>query len=83
MNKNPIGNNEKSTNKEIEIIDIIEKMIELDEKVPSYNFILICKSGVLGQVYLPTLKFCLYEGDKNTPIEFVYETLLSFNCISK
>ena len=83
MNKNPIGNNEKSTNKEIEIIDIIEKMIELDEKVPSYNFILICKSGVLGQVYLPTLKFCLYEGDKNTPIEFAYETLFAFNCISK
>ena len=83
MNKNPTGNNEKSTNKEIEIIDIIEKMIELDEKVPSYNFILICKSGVLGPVYLPPLKFCLYEGDKNTPIEFVYETLLAFNCISK
>ena len=83
MNKESTGNNDKSTNKEIEIIDITEKMIELDEKIPSYNFILICKSDILGKVYLPNFKFCLYEGDKNTPIEFVYENLLAFNCISK
>ena len=82
MNKDPPGNN-KSINKEIEIIDITEKMIELDEKIPSYNFILICKSDILGKVYLPNFKFCLYEGDKNIPIEFVYENLLAFNCISK
>ena len=82
MNKESTGNNDKSTTKEIEIIDITEKMIELDEKIPSYNFILICKSDILGKVYLPNFKFCLYEGDKNTPIEFVYENLLAFNCIS-
>jgi hypothetical protein len=82
MNKDPPGNN-KSINKEIEIIDITEKMIELDEKIPSYNFILICKSDILGKVYFPNFKFCLYEGDKNIPIEFVYENLLAFNCISK
>ena len=82
MNKDPTENN-KSINKEIEIIDITEKMIELDEKIPSYNFILICKSDILGKVYLPNFKFCLYEGDKNIPIEFVYENLLAFNCISK
>ena len=82
MNKDPTENN-KSINKEIEIIDITEKMIELDSKIPSYNFILICKSDILGKVYLPNFKFCLYEGDKNIPIEFVYENLLTFNCISK
>ena len=48
-----------------------------------YNFILICKSDVLGNVYLPRLKFSLYEGDKNNPIENVYKGLLSFNCIPK
>jgi len=83
LNKEQSKNNDESTNKEIEIIDITEKMIELDEKIPSYNFILICKSGILGDVYLPTLKFCLYEGDKIKPMEFVYDALLTFNCISK
>ena len=83
MNQESTGDNDKSKNKEIEIIDITEKKIELDDNIPSYNFILICKSDILGRVYLPTIKFSLYEGDKNTPIEFVYEALLSFNCTSK
>ena len=57
--------------------------MELNSKTPSNNFILICKSDVLGNVYLPRLKFSLYEGDKNNPIENIYKALLSFNCISK
>ena len=57
--------------------------MELNSKTPSNNFILICKSDVLGNVYLPKLKFSLYEGDKNNPIENIYKGLLSFNCISK
>ena len=83
LNQEPIKDNDKTSDREIEIIDIIEKKMELNSKTPSNNFILICKSDVLGNVYLPRLKFSLYEGDKNNPIENIYKALLSFNCISK
>ena len=83
LNQEPIKDNDKTNDREIEIIDIIEKKMELNSKNPSNNFILICKSDILGNVYLPRLKFSLYEGDKNNPIENVYKGLLSFNCISK
>ena len=77
----PINDNDKTNDREIEIIDIIEKKMELNSKTPSNNFILICKSDVLGNVYLPRLKFSLFEGDKNNPIESEYKELLSFNCV--
>jgi len=83
LSQEPIKDNDKTNDREIEIIDIIEKKMELNSKTPSNNFILICKSDVLGNVYLPKLKFSLYEGDKNNPIENIYKGLLSFNCISK
>lgn len=83
LSQEPIKDNDISTDREIEIIDIIEKKMELNSKTPSNNFVLICKSDILGNVYLPKLKFSLYEGDKNTPIENVYDALLNFNCISK
>ena len=83
LSQEPIKDNDVSTDREIEIIDIIEKKMELNSKTPSNNFVLICKSDILGNVYLPKLKFSLYEGDKNTPIENVYDALLNFNCISK
>ena len=57
--------------------------MELNSKTPSNNFILICKSDVLVNVYLPRLKFSLYVGDKNNPIESIYNKLLDFNCITK
>ena len=79
----PIKDNNISNLGEIEIIDIIEKKIELKSKNSSNNFVLICKSSNLGNVHLPKLKFILYEEDKNTPIENIYENLLFFNCISK
>ena len=81
LSQEPIKDNDKTNDREIEIIDIIEKKMELNSKTPSNNFILICKSDVLGNVYLPKLKFSLYEGDKNNPIENTYKALLSFNCI--
>ena len=81
LSQEPIKDNDKTNDREIEIIDIIEKKMELNAKTPSNNFILICKSDVLGNVYLPKLRFSLYEGDKNNPIENVYKELLSFNCI--
>ena len=83
LSQEPIKDDDISTDREIEIIDIIEKKMELNSKTPSNNFVLICKSDILGNVYLPKLKFSLYEGDKNTPIENVYDALLNFNCISK
>ena len=76
-------NNNNSNNGEIEIIEMSEKKIELNSKNSSKNFVLICKSNNLGNVHLPKLKLILYEEDKNTPIENIYENLLSFNCISK
>ena len=73
----------KSTDREIEIIDIIEKKIELNEEKESNNFILICKSDILGNVYLPKLKFTVNEGDQIQPKENIYDNLLCFNCIPK
>ena len=42
---------------------------------------LICKSDIIGNVYLPRLKFVLYEDNNNNHIEKVYDTLLFFNCV--
>lgn len=84
LSQEPIRDNDiKSDDREIEIIDIIEKKMELNPKIQSNNFILICKSDILGSVYLPKLRLIVNEGDKNPPIENVYDSLLSFNCISK
>ncbi len=84
ISQEPIqDDDDKSEDREIEIIDIIEKQIELNSKVPSNNFILICKSDILGNIYLPKLKFTLTEGDKNNPIYNIYDSLLSFNCVAK
>ena len=78
-----LRDNDKSNEREIEIIDIIEKKIELSQKMPSNNFILICKSDFLGNVCLPRLKFVVYEDSNNNPLVDVYDALLSFNCIEK
>ena len=61
----------------------MKKKIELNKTKPENNFILICKSDVLGNVYLPRLKFLLYEGNNTNPNGNVYDALLSFNCIQK
>ena len=74
---------DKSDDREIEIIDIIEKNIELNSKVQNNDFILICKSDILGNIYLPKLKFTLTEGDINIPVIKIYDSLLSFNCVPK
>lgn len=78
-----LRDNDKATDREVEIIDIIEKKIELSQKYPSNNFILICKSDFLGNVVLPRLKFLLYEENNNDPTPYVYDSLLYFNCIEK
>ena len=73
---------DKLNEREVEIIDIIEKNIELSKKYPSNNFILICKSEFLGNVFLPRLRFILYE-DNNNSIQNVYDNLIYFKCVEK
>jgi hypothetical protein len=83
LSQEALRDNDKSNDREIEIIDIIEKKIELNNKFPENYFVLICKSDVLGNVYLPRLKFLLYEDNSTNPSGNVYDALLSFNCIQK
>lgn len=85
LSQEPLRDNDKCSEREIEIIDIIEKKIELSQKYPSNNFILICKSEFLGNVNLPKLKFILYEenNNKQQPITNIYDALLYFNCVEK
>ena len=83
LSQEPLRDNDKSNDREIEIIDIVDKKIELNQNHISNNFILICKSEILGNVYLPRLKFLLYEENKGSPNGNVYDALLYFNCIEK
>ena len=83
MSQEALKDNDKFNDREIEIIDIIEKKIELSQKYPSNNFILICKSDFLGNVCLPKLKFNLYEENNNNPTVNIYDALLSFNFVEK
>ena len=81
LSQETLQDNDKSTDREIEIIDIIEKKIELNNETQNANFMLICKSDILGNVYLPRLKFLVYEEKSIKPISKIYDTLLFFNCI--
>ena len=83
LSQETLRDNDKSNDREIEIIDIKEKKIELNKQNPENNFVLICKSDVLGYVYLPRLKFLLYEDNNNNPTGNVFDALLNFNCIQK
>ena len=83
LSKEALRDNDKSNDRELEIIDIEEKKIELNKNTPENQFILICKSDVLGYVYLPRLKFLLYEDNNSNPTGNVFDALLSFNCVQK
>ena len=83
LSQEPLRDNDKSNDREVEIIDIVDKKIELNKNHISNNFVLICKSEILGNVYLPRLKFLLYEENKGSPNGNVYDALLYFNCIEK
>ena len=74
---------EGKKNRDIKIEEISDNNIELNPAFPSKNIALICYSDVLGNVNLPKLTFVLYEEDKNIPIEYFYENLISFNCVEK
>ena len=80
LSQEPLREKDKSNDREIEIIDIIEKKIELNKAKQNKNITLICKSDIIGNVYLPKLKFLVYEENKK-PMSNIYNTLLFFNCI--
>lgn len=81
IRQDTMKNDDKSSDREIEIIDIIEKKIELNSKKQSDNFLLICKSDIIGNVYLPRLKFLVLEDGGITQSGNTYDTLLFFNCV--
>ena len=81
LRQDTMKDDDKSSDREIEIIDIIEKKIELDKNKISDNFLLICKSEILGNVYLPRLKFLVLEDGGITQSGNTYDTLLFFNCV--
>jgi hypothetical protein len=81
VRQDAMKDNDKSNDREIEIIDIIEKKIELDSKKTCENILLICKSDIIGSVYLPRLKFLVLEDGGFTQSGNTYDTLLFFNCV--
>ena len=68
--------------REFDIIDIIEKRIELSPKFLNNSFILICKADYLGNVFMPKIKFIINE-DNKVKDEIYIEKLINFNCVSK
>ena len=79
-----LKDNEKSNDREIEIIDIVDKKIELTKDNPLNTFCLICKSDVLGNVTLPKIKLTIFDSHNNEQLDiYSYEKLLTFNCVSE
>ena len=81
VRQDAMKDSDKSNDREIEIIDIIEKKIVLNSKKTSENILLICKSDIIGSVYLPRLKFLVLEDGGFTQSGNTYDTLLFFNCV--
>ena len=78
-----LKDNEKSNDREIEIIDIVDKKIELTNDKPLNTFCLICKSDVLGNVTLPKIKLTVFDSSNNEQLDiYAYEKLLTFNCVT-
>ena len=81
LKQDSMKDDDKSNDREIEIIDIIEKKIELNSNKLSDNFLLICKSDIIGNVYLPRLKIIVHEDGGIMLSGNTYDTLLFFNCV--
>ena len=81
LKQDTMKDDDKSSDREIEIIDIIEKKIELNSNKLSDNFLLICKSDIVGNVYLPRLKIIVHEDGGIMLSGNTYDTLLFFNCV--
>ena len=72
---------EKSNDREIEIIDIVQKKLELSEDIPINTFSLICKSDILGGVNLPKIKLSVFDNRNSLLQSFTFENLLGYNCV--
>ena len=81
LRQDHMKDNDKSSDREIEIIDIVNKKIELNSQKPSDNFLLICKSDIIGNVYLPRLKILVLEDGGINQSGNTFDTLLFFNCV--
>ena len=81
LRQDTLKDDDLSSDREIDIIDIIEKKIELNSNKTSDNFLLVCKSDILGNVYLPRLKFLVLEDGGITQSGNTYDSLLFFNCV--
>ena len=78
-----LKDNEKNE-REIEIIDIVDKKIELNDENSINNFCLVCKSDVLGNVTLPKIKLSIFDNNSNEKLNVLeYERLLTFNCVKE
>ena len=72
---------QKSNDREIEIIDIVQKKLELTEEIPINTFCLICKSDILGGVFLPKIKLSVFDNRNALLQSFSFEKLLDYSCI--
>ena len=72
---------EKSNDREIEIIDIVQKKLELSEDIPINTFSLICKSDILGGVNLPKIRLSVFDNRNSLLQSFTFENLLGYNCV--
>ena len=72
---------QKSNDREIEIIDIVQKKLELTEDIPINTFCLICKSDILGGVFLPKIKLSVFDQRNSLLQSFSFEKLLDYSCI--
>ena len=66
---------EQENVKEFDVIDIVDSAFELKECM---SFSVVCKSDVVGIVYLP--KLCFTYGDKKV---IAFDKLLYFNCVEE
>ena len=73
--------NDKTSDREIEIINIKNKKLELNSQHPSDNFLLICKSDIIGNVYLRRLKFLVLEDGGISQSGNTFDALLFFNFV--
>jgi hypothetical protein len=67
---------EKTSEKELDIIDIVEKEVEINDNA---NITLICKSEALGNLFLPRLTVT----DENTKKSQVFDKLFNFTCVEQ
>lgn len=65
---------EKSTDKELDVIDIIEREVDLIDK---HNLIIICKSETKGNHFLPRLTIT----DESTKKSYNYDKLINLNIL--